>query len=107
MIIKFISNPFFKNDEFVYELSLNFLGNLEDGFEYKNGKISKWINILKNKIYCRTTANSINDDRAYTHFFKVLSENCRRTRIEKAKSELFLKLLDSEQVTDIILIKNK
>ena len=107
LIIKFASNPFFKNNKFVYELSLNFLGNLEDGFEYKDGKISKWINILRNKIYCRTTANFINDDRAYTHFFKVLSENCRRTRIEKAKSELFLKLLDSEQVTDIILIKNK
>lgn len=107
LVIKFASNPFFKNDEFVYELSPNFLGSFKDAFEYKEGKISKWIDVLRNKISCRTTTNSTNDDRAYNHFLKVLSENYRRTRIEKAKSELFLKLLDSEQVTNIILITNK
>ena len=105
LVIKFVNNPFFKNDEFVYELSLNFLGSFKDAFEYKEGKISKWIDILRNKISCCTTANYTKNDRAYTHFLKVLSENCRRTRIEKAKSELFLKLLDSELVTNIILKK--
>lgn len=107
LVIKFANNPFFKNNEFVYELSFNFLGSFKDAFEYKKSEISKWIDVLRNKISCRTTTNSTNDDRAYNHFLKVLSENCRRTRIEKAKSELFLKLLDSEQVTDIILITNK
>ena len=107
LVIKFASNPFLKNDEFVYELSLNFLGSLKEAFEYKEGKISKWIDALRNKISCRTTTNSTNDDWAYNHFLKLLTENCRRTRIEKAKSELFLKLIDSEQVTDVILITNK
>lgn len=105
LVIKFASNPFFKNNEFVYELSLNFLGSFKDAFEYKEGNISKWIDILRNKVSCRTTTNSTNDDRAYNHFLTVLSENCRRTRIEKAKSELFLKLLDSELITSIILKK--
>ena len=105
LVIKFVNNPFFKNDEFVYELNLNFLGSFKDAFEYKEGKISKWIDILRNKISCCTTANYTKDDRAYNHFLTVLAENCRRTRIEKAKSELFLKLLDSELITSIILKK--
>lgn len=105
LVIKFASNPFFKNNEFVYELSLNFLGSFKDAFEYKESKVSKWIDVLRNKVSCRTITNSTNNDREYTHFLKVLSENCRRTRIEKAKSELFLKLLDSELITNIILKK--
>lgn len=98
MVIKFSNNPFFKNSEYVYELGYNFLDSFKGAFCYKENKLSKYIDITKKKIGCATNTN-----KSYVHFSKTLLENFRITRNEKAKSELFLKLLDSELITNITL----
>ena len=98
MVIKLSNNPFFKNSEYVYELGYNFLDSFKGAFCYKENKLSKYIDITKKKIGCATNTN-----KSYVHFSKTLLENFRITRNEKAKSELFLKLLDSELITNITL----
>lgn len=97
IVIKFKSNPFFANSEYVYELHYKFS---EGYLSRKNSKFTKAVSKLSKITGLRKEINA-----SYDCFIKTWQEHFRVERMERAKSELFTKLLNSDDVDSIILRK--
>lgn len=99
IVIKFKSNPFFANSEYVYELHYKFS---EEYLSCKNSKFTKVMSKLSKITGLRKEINA-----SYDCFIKTWQEHFRVERMERAKSELFTKLLNSDDVDSIILRKTR
>lgn len=99
IVIKFKNNPFFVNSEYVYELHYKFS---EEYLSCKNSKFTKVMGKIMGKLLKITgLRKEINE--SYDCFIKTWQEHFRVERMEKAKSELFTKLINSDDVDNIIL----
>ena len=95
IVIKFKSNPFFANSEYAYELHYKFT---KEYLSCKNRKFSKVMNKL-----LKITGLKKEINESYDCFIKTWQEHFRIERMEKAKSELFTKLINSDDVDSIVL----